>query len=657
MPSISREKSLWIITVGFAVLLVLMIALGFVALTALRSVDLNLQGVVEVTNSKIASAHAMRDAIRLRAISLREARLTDDPFIRDDLFQGFIDYAGVFRRASEKLMHYGLDAREGALYERFRAIAREAQPVNFQAMQLIQEGVDGPHVINTLKEASRLQQLIAEVLGDLIELEIQYAKEAREESVREYLNTRNLFIGISLLILILGAGIAITVIRTVHRGTRRIHYQARHDALTSLFNRHEFEGRLDKTIAQARLEGGHHVLLYMDLDNFKIINDTCGHAAGDTLLKDLGQLLHDAIRSTDTLARLGGDEFGVILSDCDVESAQLIAEKLRQVVDGYHLLWEGETFSVGVSIGLVAIDNEVESHAEVMKHADIACYAAKDMGRNQVHVYTHGDDNSIARDNDLRCVGCLRDALANDGFRLYAQYIQPLNEAMGEGLHAEILLRLERDGEVILPATFLPPAERLHMMPEIDRWVISHVIEWMRSDNSRLESIHTLHINLSGASLNDPSFLDYLENTLSAAGSLTSRLGFEITENIAIHNLEETCRLIARLRQHGCRVSLDDFGVGMSSFVYLKTMDVDAVKIDGEFVKGILEDKVDHEIVYLINEFCHTMGIRTVAEYVESAEVMSRLSELEVDCAQGNYIMPAAPLESLFSPGARAAAV
>jgi diguanylate cyclase (GGDEF)-like protein len=409
---------------------------------------------------------------------------------------------------------------------------------------------------------------------------------------------------------------------------------AYHDSLTGLVNRAEFKRRLDAAVEAAREVGEIHALLYLDLDQFKLVNDSCGHPAGDELLRRLAQRLQRGVRESDTLARLGGDEFGVLLKSCPLERAERIALGLLDTIRNYSFIWGDRTFKVGASIGLVRVSGD-EGAQGLLSLSDMACYAAKERGRNRVHVYAEGDEELSLRRGEMQWIQRLQAAMANSGLMLYRQRIQALQ---GADSHCELLLRMRgEDGEVITSDSFIPAAERYNLMPEIDRWVIQHTCEQLQGlhQASHPTDPGCIFINLSATSLSDTGLVGYIRDQLHSHGIPPSCVGFEITETAAIADFDCAMKLITALREHGCRVALDDFGTGMSSFSYLKSLVVDFVKIDGGFVRNMLEDRMDCAIVEAINNIGHIAGIKTIAESVESDAIVQRLTALGVDFAQG----------------------
>ena len=432
-----------------------------------------------------------------------------------------------------------------------------------------------------------------------------------------------------------------------HALNDQIAYQASHDALTGLANRSEFDRYVNELVTLVHVDHSVHALCYMDLDQFKVVNDTCGHLAGDELLKQLGDLLRKNLRRHDFVARLGGDEFGVLMHNCSLDEAFLACEKIRDMFRDFHFIWEDKSFTVGVSIGVSSINAASGSAVDPLNEADAACYAAKDEGRNRVHVFRPDDEALALRHGEMQWVSKIQQALAQNHFCLYGQLIVPLN-GDDEDLHFETLIRYRDDkGHIISPGAFLPAAERYNLAPALDRWVISHLFEWIANRPDFLDDLSLCSVNLSGVSLSDESMLAFISEQFSLCAIPTHKICFEITETAAIANLSCATKFIHHLRESGCSFSLDDFGSGLSSFAYLKNLPVDYLKIDGLFVKDIVEDKVDLSMVRAINEVGHIMGKKTIAEFVENEQIFSLLNDLGVDYAQGYGIGKPVPLMSL----------
>ncbi|EPJ48561.1 MAG: PAS/PAC sensor-containing diguanylate cyclase/phosphodiesterase [Osedax symbiont Rs2] len=444
---------------------------------------------------------------------------------------------------------------------------------------------------------------------------------------------------------IIGAVVVFRDVSSARKLSQQISWQATHDTLTGLFNRNYFDAKLTDMVTDAREGDRHHALLYLDLDQFKVVNDTCGHVAGDELLRQVSLLLSSHIRANDTLARLGGDEFGIQLLNCPAQVALRIANQTRHSIGNFRFCWEDKSFGIGVSIGLVEVNSQSESVEQVLSDADTACYAAKDNGRNQVHVYrTHASEAAV-RQSEMEWVTRIQSAIEQQRFRLYFQTITPVL-CLNDSNHIEILIRmLDTDGEVISPGAFIPAAERYNLMPAIDHWVIGKVFQLI-NDNLMvlIENGYQFAINLSGHSLSGADTLDYICDQLTKQQIPKGMICFEITETAAISNLSSASHFIRTLKQQGCLFSLDDFGSGLSSFAYLKNLPVDYLKIDGSFVKDMATDVIDQAMVQSINQIGHVMNLKTIAEFVESEEILQCLKDIGVDYAQGYAIAKPTPL-------------
>jgi diguanylate cyclase (GGDEF)-like protein/PAS domain S-box-containing protein len=427
----------------------------------------------------------------------------------------------------------------------------------------------------------------------------------------------------------------------------QIAYQADHDALTGLANRNKFDRYLKRAIKLANQENSEHALCYLDLDQFKVVNDTCGHLAGDELLRQLGDLLRKHIRQYDFVARLGGDEFGILMYNCSAAKAFQACEKLRDLIKDFSFAWEDRSFTIGVSIGISSINISSGGAVELLKEADAACYAAKEKGRNRVHVFSPDDEELAMRQGEMQWVEKIRIGLEQNRFFLYGQPIVPLQKA-DEGMHFEALLRYRDDrGNIIPPGAFLPAAERYNLAAELDRWLIATLLEWLSSHPEFVAKLSLCAVNLSGLSLSDETMLAFISEQFEKWQVPTNKLCFEITETAAISNLSHATVFIQKLKEKGCLFSLDDFGSGLSSFAYLKNLQVDYLKIDGLFVKDILDDEVDLAMVKSISEVGHVMNKKTIAEFVENEKIYHLLKELGIDYAQGYGIGKPVPLEML----------
>ena len=416
---------------------------------------------------------------------------------------------------------------------------------------------------------------------------------------------------------------------------RRLSYHTSHDVLTGLVNRRELETRLERALQSAKARETSYALCYIDLDQFKIINDTCGHAAGDALLGQVGTLLKSKVRWRDTLARLGGDEFGVLLESCPLEEALRTAESLREAISRFRFTYEDRSFRLGASVGVVPITADNEDVASILSAADSACGAAKENGRNRVHCFEENDLDLMRRRREMQWAARINNALEESRFDLYRMRILPLT-GDEEGEHYELLLRMrDETGKIVSPDQFIVAAERYGITPSIDRWVVNNLFRWLVSEADERERLALVAVNLSGQSLGDEKFLPFVIDHFHRSGVDPGKVCFEITETAAIANFSQAKRFIQALRDLGCKFALDDFGTGLSSFSYLRQFPVDYLKIDGSFVRGMVNDTIDREMVRSINEIGHLTGKKTIAEFAENDDIIQMLRAMGVDYAQG----------------------
>lgn len=427
---------------------------------------------------------------------------------------------------------------------------------------------------------------------------------------------------------------------SVPRGiSLELFWQANHDALTGLVNRRGFEEQLHRAISADSGPDRRHTLLFLDLDRFKLINDSGGHAAGDEFLRQIAAVLRARVRTSDVLARMGGDEFAVLLHACPVEQALRIANAIRMDVSNFRFVWRDKVFHVGASIGLVVMSDPAAGAAEIMEQADVACYAAKEAGRDQIRVY-HAKAASHLPRADMNIVETIHDAIERNGFRLFRQRIAGLDDATARTRHFELLLRMvDREGKIVPPMVFIPSAERHNMMQAIDRWVLANALPAIRREcEATPDSLPVFDINLSAESINDSRFPQFVREQIALHRTPPEAICFEITETLAVANLTKAAELIRELKDLGLRFALDDFGAGMCSFAYLKHLPVDYVKIDGAFVRDMFAEPMNREVVSAINNIAHSLGMKTIAEFVETEGALNRLREMGVDYAQGHAV-------------------
>lgn len=447
----------------------------------------------------------------------------------------------------------------------------------------------------------------------------------------------------------LGGVVVFRDVSAARQHAERLSWQASHDALTGLVNRKEFDLRLEQAVRSAQDEAKTHVLCFIDLDQFKVVNDTCGHIAGDELLKQMSLLLKSKIRAADTLARVGGDEFAVLFEDCSLSKAQEIANQLLEQIRTFRFAWAGKIFAVGASMGITGITQSSSNARDIVGIADAACYSAKEAGRNRIHVFRYSGAELTARNEQMNWVSRLARALEQNSFRIYGQSYMALSGGAKPGAYTELLLRLVvAQGEIVPPASFVPAAERHGLMPAVDRWMVSHAFQAYRELSDRFGPSAVFGIDLSATSLSDDKFADFLVAQAKHHGVPPRAICLEITETAAINQLAHTAAFIRALRDAGFRFALDHFGVGMSAFGYLKNLPVDYLKIDASFIKEINTDPVSLSMVSAINQIAHTMGLRTVAEYVDDPEILEMLRDIGIDYAQGYLVGKPQPLSEML---------
>jgi diguanylate cyclase (GGDEF)-like protein/PAS domain S-box-containing protein len=444
---------------------------------------------------------------------------------------------------------------------------------------------------------------------------------------------------------LIGAVIVVRDVSELRGITRQMSYQASHDALTGLVNRREFERRLEEALEMAHTQEGRHVLCYLDLDRFKVVNDSCGHMAGDGMLREVAALIKETVRDSDTVGRLGGDEFGLLLVGCPLDKARQIADDVVRKVNDYRFVWKDKIFNIGVSVGLIEISRESGAPEEVMSAADSACYIAKKQG-NHVHVYSARDEAVARHRGEIQWLQRLQVALKENRFELMAQPIIAVDPATTHGPALEVLLRLQDDGVPggISPVEFLRAAERYRLMSDVDRWVVQTALTALGRGGIRLPASRSLAINLSGQTLGDPQFLEYVVDVLDRTGVAPAQLCFEVTENSVITNIEHAQRFIGVLHGMGCQFALDDFGRGLSSFGNLKNLSLDYLKIDGTFIRNLGVDSVNQAMVAAMIKLARTLNFQVVAEQVEDVGALEAAKKMGVDFVQGFHLGRPQPL-------------
>ena len=427
--------------------------------------------------------------------------------------------------------------------------------------------------------------------------------------------------------------------------TRKMSYQATHDPLTGLINRREFERRLVEAMESAQAEEAAHMLFYMDLDRFKVVNDSCGHLAGDNMLREIASLIKEQVRDSDFVGRLGGDEFGALLIGCPIDKARQIATDVCNAVADYRFVWKDKIFNIGISIGLVEISHVSGKAQDVISAADSACYVAKQEGRGQVHVYSARDEVLARERGDIEWLSELQAALHEDGFELAVQPIIAMSSGADSGPAVEVLIRLPgvRRSSVDT-AEFLQPADRYQLMPQIDRWVVNATLTALSGGEIKLPGRRSCAINISGQTLADEAFLGFVVDALDRSAIMPSSICFEVTEGAILSNIQQAQRFIEVLHGIGCEFSLDDFGSGLGSFSSLKHLPIDYLKIDGTYTRNLRSDRVNQEMVAAMIKLARTMHFRVVAEQVEHQEDFDWLREIGVDFMQGHFVESPMPL-------------
>ena len=647
-----------VILAGFVAVLALLAVVAGVGLSRMVGLHGRTEKMLERDETRAAILSSMRFVTRERYVALSHIVLLPDPFERDDEFVRMQRLASHFVALRERLMAMGLSRPERDQWDRIRRLILNDQRYYRQVVGAATAGQMKVAAGALLQGLRPREHVLLGQMSALLRLQRAQTQAALAQADAAYRKTYIYLAWIGGFALLVGVVIAIVVVRHAMRAqsdllkekeraehaAEQLSWAAAHDVLTGLANRREFEHRVAELIANAHTLKKQHALLYLDLDQFKVVNDTCGHAAGDELLRQLSSILDARLRASDLMARLGGDEFGVLLEGCTLEAARQIAESLRSAVMAHRFVWHGKIFVVRASIGVALITPDSEL-ATVLSAADAACYIAKDEGRNQVYVYA-GEAEGGRRQGEMQWVQRVAQALEENRLCLYYQKIEPLVPSASQERHFELLLRMkDASSALISPMAFIPAAERYNMMPAIDRWVAQAAFEHMASRPSDASSICS--INLSGQSLGDKALLEFLVGEMQRTGVRPQSLCFEITETAAIANLSRATAFIQALKGLGCRFALDDFGSGMSSFGYLKHLEVDCIKIDGCFVRGMARDPVDFATVEAISRIAQVMGMKTVAEFVDDEATLESLRKIKVDYVQGYALHVPEPLEGL----------
>jgi len=639
------------ISLGVVALLFLLVTIPVVQIGAQHQGTENL---VAATNDKTAAITSMRNALWQKTADLRGMLQAGTAAERDMHYRSFNEASASYIAAATRLASLGTLGDEAAVHTSLQQQARFSGPYYDSTVRLLMDAASTSLVAAAMRDIAAQQETMTALMDRLADIQHDRVRRVLAAGHQQQSILRKLLPGIALLMLLLIAAGFRVVSRHLTEKNRQLAYHCTYDPLTGLINRREFESRLDRLILQTRSQPATHALLYMDLDQFKLVNDICSHAAGDELLRQVTRLLLAAIRQRDTLGRLGGDEFGLLLENCPLGKAIDIAAKIQRSIDDFKYTRGEQHFSLGASIGVVLIDANTAGIASIMSAADAACYIAKESGRNRVQIAHLGDRRMQQRHGEMQWVSRLKQALADDRFTLYYQPVVPCAGGSSRERHIEILLRMiDEDGTLIRPGTFLPAAEKYNLATQIDRWVITSIMSWQAQHTTDTQQPPTITVNLSGQTLRSPDMLKFIIEQVEQTGVSPRHIIFEVSETKAITSISSTTNFMLTLRGCGFRFSLDKFGSGLSTFTYLKKLPIDYLKIDGTFVRDILADPVDYAMVRSFNELGQLLGKETIAEYVESLDIADELRKMGINYAQGCAYATPAPLSSFvhaFAP-------
>lgn len=645
---VTKEHTRLIIGIGFLTVFSMMLLVTWLSIVTLQAVNSSMTDLVRDAERKTTRAFEMRDAIRQRSAAVRALQIVGDVTEHERAFNRIVTYTQQYELARDELAALHTNRREQALLDYSGKIYKRVIAAYDDVNELFFSVNSDPQALKAAIGKLQVQEFVLmNQLSTLISLERTLAEEALAANQERFHETRRLLLAIVLASFALSLLVSAVVITRVSRANRRIAHLANHDDLTDLHNRRSFEEYLSHAIEQARRSDDAIGLLYLDLDRFKIVNDTCGHHAGDQLLIELTRLMAGRLQPDDVFARVGGDEFAIIAHGRTFDEVRALADDLREQVEAYVFSYETQIFQVSLSIGLVPIDASVESLETLLADVDSACYVAKQSGRNRVHLTAENDQEVVKYRSDIAGVRSIRKALAEERLSLFFQPVFGIEKDGVSMAHCEVLLRIKNEnGELLSPARFIPIAEKYNIMSEIDRWVFATVADWL-ADHQQVYRVPRLLVNISGLSFVDDSFADFVVDRLERGDVDPNFIAFEITETAAVSNLEKARCFVDRVRLLGCRFALDDFGSGFSTFAYLKRMPIDYLKIDGSLVKNLVSDYVDREMVRAINDIGHTVGALTVAEFVEDTETLEVLRAMGIDYAQGYGLRMPAPLSLL----------
>jgi len=635
----SRDPIKLTIGLGFTGVLALMGLISFISLSQMNTITEKMSSLLEETNAKTSAANNMRDSIRLRGDVLNNMYLTDDFIARDEYRLQLSAYGLNYKKSKDFLSSFHMSAREAKLLDQIIKRSRVAKEYNDTAADNLLSDLPKKDIQNQLLLANEARQEMLASLNELVILQEKVTHSVINEA-KEYQETiSHIILLLSLAAFFIALYIAQLVIRETSKKNSEIHFQATHDELTKLVNRKEFNHRLKEAFNNARDNHETHALCFLDLDNFKTINDSCGHKAGDELLIQLTRTIKNNIRSHDTLARIGGDEFGLLLEGCSLDKAVEIAEGIISLIKNYEFNWQDKKLHVGVSIGLVMITRATQNIEKALSEADTACYVAKDMGRNQVHIHGLDDDLVKKMHKELSWVADINNVENINRFSLYLQKIKSIQTGKTTSMY-EVLLRLNDDeGTLISPGSDIPAAERFSLMKNVDRWVIKKTFKQLSKLYETIPNCNVrLFIKISENSLTNQTFSDFIIKQYKKHNITHDAVCLEISEALAVKNINQAADIISALRKHNIKFALDNFGSGISSFSYLKNLPVDYLKIDGNIIKNISHNTTDKAMVAAINQIGKVMNIETIAKHVENVFTLNQLKDIGIDYAQGFYL-------------------
>ncbi len=635
----SRDPIKLTIGLGFTGVLALMGLTIFISLSQMISTTEHISSTLNETFAKISASNTMRDSIRLRGDILYKIYLTDDFIERDEYRLEFVKIGLRYKTARDLLNTFHMSGREAKLLEKLKSQTLISQELNAAIVENLLPDLPTEGIKNDLNIADEVRQKMLTDVNSLISLQEKISHSIIADTKNYQEIVASIILRMSLAAFFIALYIAQLVMKETSKKNSEILYRATHDELTRLVNRKEFNRQLVKAFNATQDDSKNHALCFLDLDNFKSVNDSCGHNAGDELLIQLTKIIKDNIRHHDTLARIGGDEFGLLLEGCSLDKAIEITEGLVSLIKSYEFNWQNRIFHVGVSIGMVMVTGETESIEKALTQADIACYAAKDMGRNQVHVHGIDDDRVKRMHKELSWVADVNNASTNNRFSLQLQAITNLQNRQSLSMY-EVLLRLNDDeGGLISPASCLPAAERFRLMKDVDHWVIEQTFKHLSALYKSIANCNVqLFINISANSLTNNEFSDFVIQQHKKYNIAHAAVCLEISEIQAVKNINQIATMISVLRKYNIKFALGDFGTGASSFAYIKNLHVDYLKIDGNVIKNMPHNTVDKAMVSAINQIGKVMNIGTIAQHVENVFTLNQLKEIGIDYAQGFYL-------------------